>query len=51
MAAAHTLLLTQVEGWVATILREIVPDEELSWQICFQVLPDPGDAAAPGADH
>ena len=43
MAAAHTLLLTQVEEWVAKILGEIVPDEGLTWQTTFQVLPDPGD--------
>jgi hypothetical protein len=46
MAAAHTLLLTQVDGWVAKILGEIVPDEGLTWQTAFQVLPDESDANA-----
>jgi hypothetical protein len=41
MAAEHTHLIPKVDEWVPRILREIVPDEELTWEISFQVLPDP----------
>lgn len=41
MAADHVHLLPKINSWIPQVLREIVPDEELSWESSFQVLPDP----------